>query len=394
MSAHGGGQAPGEHGEGRTMQGTVRIATTNSERQTIYALRYRIYIEEMDGGARHREADAGARQLQDQWDSHAHHFYVNQDAEMVACARLVLRRHGPFECEHELQLARFTPAYPHYLSMSSRLALHPRLRGSSLLRQLTCAMFSFAREQDIRFDFIDCHPRLLPLYSRLGYRIYRPGFNHPKYTYVVPMVLVLDDRAYLERVRSPFAPIAQRFRCSSEGTDLLLSQFPEFAGDVQSAACDVDQFWDLLKHQLLNPLPAGKCCDLLDGLADEEMKMLTSIGHVVPCYAGDIVLSVNDPGREVFVILSGQFNVTGIIPGPYGDVSVRKLLGPGQSFGEIRFLTEKIRYASVAALEPSRVLVLSSKALDRLLVSAPQVAAKVYRNLAKLVAARLQNLAV
>jgi len=54
-------------------------------------------------------------------------------------------------------------------------------------------------------------------------------------------------------------------------------------------------------------------------------------------------------------------------------------------------LTEKIRYASVVALEPSRVLVLNSKALDRLMASAPQVAAKVYRNLAKLVAARLRD---
>jgi hypothetical protein len=35
--------------------------------------------------------------------------------------------------------------------------------------------------------------------------------------------------------------------------------------------------------------------------------------------------------------------------------------------------------------------VLNSKALDRLMASAPQVAAKVYRNLAKLVAARLRD---
>ena len=374
------------------MQGTVQMATTDRERQTIYRLRYRVYIEEMDGRSRHSEADAEARELRDEWDAHAHQFYVSQDEEMVACARLVMRRHGPFECEDALELTRFSPAFPNFLSMSSRLAVHPRLRGSALLRQLTCAMFTFAREQDIRFDFIDCHPRLLPLYSRLGYRIYRPGFNHPKYTYVVPMVLVLDDLAYLERVRSPFVPIAQKFGSSSEGTALLLSRFPKFAAEVQSAACDIDAFWDLLKLQVLGLMPANKPCDLLDGLADEEMKLLTSIGHVVPCSAGDVVLSVNDPGREVFLILSGQFEITGLIPGPHGDVHVRKMLHAGQSFGEIRFLTEKIRYASVTACMPSRVLVLSSKALDRLMASAPQVAAKVYRNLAKLVAARLQHI--
>jgi CRP/FNR family cyclic AMP-dependent transcriptional regulator len=373
------------------MQGTVQVAKTDAEKHTIYRLRYQVYIDEMEGSARHSEADSTAQELQDEWDSHAQHFYVTQDNDMVACARLVLRRHGPFECEDELELSRFVPAFPHYLSMSSRLALHPRLRGSSLLRQLTCAMFTFAREHEIQFDFIDCHPRLLPLYSRLGYRIYRPGFNHPKYTYVVPMVLVLDDQAYLERVRSPFAPIAERFPCSSEGAELLQSRFAEFTGDVQSAACDVNEFWDLLKEQVLGLRPAGKPCDILDGLTNDEMKVLSSSGHVVSCRTGDVVLSVNDPGREIFLILSGQFEVSGMLPAGDREASFRKTLRPGQSFGEIRFLTEKIRYASVVALEPSRVLVLNSKALDRLMASAPQVAAKVYRNLAKLVAARLRD---
>lgn len=373
------------------MQGAVHMAMTDQEKHTIYRLRYRVYIDEMEGAARHTEADGVAQELQDEWDPHAHHFYVNQDDEIVACARLVLRRQGPFECEEELQLSRFAPAFPHYLSMSSRLALHPRLRGSSLLRQLTCAMYSFAREQGIQFDFIDCHPRLLPLYSRLGYRIYRPGFNHPKYTYVVPMVLVLDDHTYLERVRSPFAPIAERLACSSQGTDLLRARFAEFTDDVQSATCDVDEFWELLKQQVLGLTPVGRSCDILDGLSGDEMKVLTSIGHVVSCRPGDVVLSVNDPGREIFLILSGQFKVSGSLPGSECEINIYKTLLPGQSFGEIRFLTEKIRYASVIALEPSRVLVLNSKALDRLVTSMPQVAAKVYRNLAKLVAERLYD---
>lgn len=376
------------------MQGAVHIASTEVEKHMIYRLRYRIYIDEMEGGDRHTEADTATQELQDEWDPHAHHFYVNQDEEMVACARLVLRRQGPFECEEELLLSRFEPAYPHYLSMSSRLALHPKLRGSSLLRQLTCAMYTFARQEGIQFDFIDCHPRLLPLYSRLGYRIYRTGFNHPKYTYVIPMVLVLDDHTYLERVRSPFAPIAERFSCSIEGSELLRSQFTEFTDDVQSATCNVNEFWDLLKQQLLGLTPDESRCDILRGLADDEMKVLTSIGHVVSCRTGDVVLSVNDPGREIFFILSGQFEVSGSLPNSEHELIIRKVLLPGQSFGEIRFLTEKIRYASVIALESSRVLVLNSKALDRLVTSAPQVAAKVYRNLAKLVAERLQSAAL
>lgn len=376
------------------MRGTVRIASSEAERQDIYRLRYEIYIEEMGGGQRHSEADVGARQFYDDWDAQAHHFYVSQDGGMVGCARLLFRRHGPFECEAQFELGRFVPAFPDQLSMSSRMAVHPGLRGSHLLKHLACAMFTFARDHAIRFDFIDCHPRLLPLYSRLGYRIYRPGFNHPKYTYVIPMVLVLDDCDYLERIRSPFASIAQAYPRSSEGTTLLLTRFPKFATDVQSAVCDVDEFWDLLKHHLLTLSSGRRPCDILSGLTEDEMKTVTSVGHLVPCREGDVVLSVTDPSRELFVILSGRFQVTGTIQGPLGEVRIVKELVSGESFGEIRFLTEHIRYATVTAVEDSRLLVLSAKALDRLTMTEPVAAAKLYRNLARLVANRLQDMAV
>src|SRR2546421_2861873 len=53
---------------------TVRRATTEHEREAIYRLRYRVYIEEMNGANRHREANAQNQQLRDSWDDRAHHF--------------------------------------------------------------------------------------------------------------------------------------------------------------------------------------------------------------------------------------------------------------------------------------------------------------------------------
>lgn len=63
----------------------------------------------------------------------------------------------------------------------------------------------------------------------------------------------------------------------------------------------------------------------------------------------------------------------------------------GSVFGEIRFLTEGIRYASVVALEDSTVLILNAKAMDRLVITAPKVAAKVFRNIARIVVTRLYH---
>jgi predicted GNAT family N-acyltransferase len=367
----------------------VRMATTDAEKDAIYRLRYDVYVEEMGGGDRHTEADRGARLLRDEWDEHAHHFFAMQDGEMAACARVNLRKDGSVECEDLLEMARFAPFYPNAVSTTSRFAVHPRLRGSHLMRLLACAVYRFHREQGIRLLFIDCHTRLLPLYSRLGFRIYKPGFKHPKYVYVIPMVLVLDDLEYLEQVASPFVPIARRFPRSIEGRELLTSLFPTasqtFIATDQSPAA----FWNLLRTRLLEPAATFQRCEMLDGLTGEETQMLLSIGHVVPARAGDPILGTGEAGREVFLILEGSFQVLRRRQG--GEPQVLKILARGDVFGEIGFLTEGIRSASIQAMEDSTLLVLNARALDRLVTTAESLAAKFFRNLARIVATRLRD---
>src|SRR5438094_5964419 len=207
----------------------VTIATTDAEKEEIYRLRYEVYIEEMDGARRHTEANAAERRFRDELDDHAVQFYARQDGKILGCARLNLRRDGPWECEDRFELEKFAPAYPTQIAIASRFALHPAARGSVAMKQLSYAMAEFLQEHEQRFCFLDCHPKLLPLYTRLGFRIYKSGFKHPKYTYVIPMVLVFGDVEYLERVNSPFVPIFRRYPQTTEWRDLLLKNFPAAA---------------------------------------------------------------------------------------------------------------------------------------------------------------------
>lgn len=368
----------------------VHIAETEREKEAIYRLRYEVYVEEMGGGLRHREADVAARQLRDELDERAHHFYVKLGDRIVACARLNLRRDGPLECEEQVEMGRFAPDYPDRVSMCSRLALRPDLRGSHLLRRLVREMYRFGREHDIRFDFLDCHPRLLPLYSRLGYRVYRPGFKHPRYVYVIPMVLVTDDLDYLQQVNSPFLSLARRYPHSTAGRARLLAQFPEAELTFVSPQLDATAFWDLLRRRHLDPGATIDRYEILSGLTEEEKRLVISVGHLVACRGGDAVLSQGDPGREVFIILEGSFEVLGRFPGEE-RLKVIKILGPGDVFGEVGFLTDGIRATSVTAMEDAVVLVLNAKGLDRLLAAVPSVAAKVFRSLARILAVRLRD---
>ena len=133
---HGSSQrAGGGFVRARATDVTVRRATTEHEREAIYRLRYQVYIEEMNGANRHREANAQNQQLKDSWDDRAHHFYAMYQGTVVACARFIMRRDGPLECEEHFNLERFAPSYPDAIGMTSRLALHPEHRGSHLLKQ-------------------------------------------------------------------------------------------------------------------------------------------------------------------------------------------------------------------------------------------------------------------
>jgi CRP-like cAMP-binding protein len=367
----------------------IKIAETEREKAEIYRLRYQLYIEEMSGGSRHTEADVATRQLRDESDEHAIQFYGRQDGRLMICARTNIRGVHTLECEDQLEMRNFGTAFPERVTLSSRLALHPKLQGSFVLKRLLCRMYQFWCEHEISFDFIDCHPRLLPLYSRLGWRLYKPGFQHPKYTYVIPMVLVVDDLEHLALVRSPFIPIARRFPHSTNGRDLLLSKYPAAEDTLLSSDLGAAAFWDLLRSRLLEQFAVAERPGLFMGMSEEDVKLLATLGHIVSVQQPDSIVSIGESGREVFVILNGSFQVLGNTA--IHDKTIIKMLGPGDVFGEMAFLTEGIRCASVSAAEESTVLVLNAKALDRLSTVSPKVAVQFFRNLARILAIRLRD---
>jgi CRP/FNR family cyclic AMP-dependent transcriptional regulator len=85
-------------------------------------------------------------------------------------------------------------------------------------------------------------------------------------------------------------------------------------------------------------------------------------------------------GREFFVLVEGAVVV---------KRGGRKLadLGPGDWFGEIAILTYKPRTATVTAISPVRLLVISDRAFRRVVETTPRIALNVLRS----VAARLEH---
>ena len=95
---------------------------------------------------------------------------------------------------------------------------------------------------------------------------------------------------------------------------------------------------------------------------------------------GDSLTEEGRGGREFFVLVEGAVVV---------KRGGRKLadLGPGDWFGEIAILTYKPRTATVTAISPVRLLVISDRAFRRVVETTPRIALNVLRS----VAARLEH---
>ena len=124
---------------------------------------------------------------------------------------------------------------------------------------------------------------------------------------------------------------------------------------------------------------------VLDQFTATEARLLVSCCAKRSATVGEQLIEQGSHGREMFILLSGHVEVRR--ESPDGCHHLLATLGPGDCFGELALLDYDTRSASVIC--SSEALLLS---LDRaVLTKAPDIAPKLYRNLAKLMAQRLRQ---
>jgi len=85
--------------------------------------------------------------------------------------------------------------------------------------------------------------------------------------------------------------------------------------------------------------------------------------------AGQVVCREGQPGQEAFVVIEGEAEVS------IGGSEVARI-GPGGFFGELALLDGGPRVATVAALAPMELLVLTRAELYGVIEDAPRVAVR------------------
>lgn len=352
-----------------------RLAESGEDQEKAFRFRYQTYCEQQQLFLDVADHERGW--LRDLDDSNALIWLAEQDGETVGTLRANVGTRGAFsgELTDTFDLGEFVAVIDiERIAVLSRFIVAPHLRGGTASGGLMAYAVQYGIAHGIDVVFCDCEPHLVDLYRRIGFRPFKPLYNHPTSGLLVPLVLLLGDRDYLIRINS-----------------LMLSLIPEeFPRTVEPAllrlvGSDVvrspdSSLFARLEARVHNG--AEERTSLLDGLTDEERGRLLARSNVLSVRAGDALIRAGHVSRTVYVVLDGTFQIT--VGSRLVSVAV-----PGDFFGEIAFLLDAARSAEICAASDGQVVALSDRVLQRLIVDEPAIASKVLLNFSRGLARKL-----
>ncbi|MGQ0696963.1 MAG: cyclic nucleotide-binding domain-containing protein [Panacagrimonas sp.] len=355
-------------------------ATSPEQKEALYRFRYEVFTREQ---GKYRElADHQNGRLCDSLDESATHLCVANGNGVVGSLRQVRgRSNASLAMVRYLELDRFAQYPDEALSFGGRMMLNRGDRGTAALIPLLHAVYERGRAAGVLFDFIFCNPHLVAFYEQLGYRRYCSYFFDPALGFQVPLVLVADDVDHLERMRSPFAPLALRWPADSANTDWLHAAFPKTRSFISPATLGAERFVDQLA-QKLQSLDAP----LLSGLNASDLRDFLATCTHLQLDAGTQLVRRGDMGPELYLILEGCAEVRRNHPADASGTSTA--LGAGDFFGEHAVLTGEPREMDVVARTPLEVIFIDRNTLRRFVKGRPALAAKLLFNLARVIAQR------
>ncbi len=118
---------------------------------------------------------------------------------------------------------------------------------------------------------------------------------------------------------------------------------------------------------------------LFQGLPQQSIDQLLSGGVQRAYRRGVEIISERDKATSLYIVLSGRLKV--YRADPEGKEFVLDTLSEGDLFGELALVDDEPRSASVATLEPCKLLMLSESAFHKSLASNPELAMRLIRRL-------------
>lgn len=128
---------------------------------------------------------------------------------------------------------------------------------------------------------------------------------------------------------------------------------------------------------------------IFDSLKSDELKLATRYMNLTDVKTGEVVFKEGDQGTYVCFVVDGTLEV--LKGADTGHQVVIAELGKNRSIGEMAVIDDFPRSATVRALKPSTLLILTREGFDSILEDHPRTGVKILKGLARLLSQNLRK---
>lgn len=144
------------------------------------------------------------------------------------------------------------------------------------------------------------------------------------------------------------------------------------------------------KHTDKKTIELLKEIDMLQDFSDTELEELASILEVINYDSGKELFREGDPGGKMYILAEGTVEIQKRRSHGTGRVVISRF-DRGGIIGEMSLIDRMPRSATVIAVQPSKLYVLSQEAFDAMISDNQGLAIKLLKGLAVLLSLRLRN---
>jgi CRP/FNR family cyclic AMP-dependent transcriptional regulator len=120
---------------------------------------------------------------------------------------------------------------------------------------------------------------------------------------------------------------------------------------------------------------------LFASFPEEQLRTLATVVSRRSASRGSIIIAAGDPTDSLYIILSGRFKV--MMSDAEGKEVILSILSGGEFFGEMGLIDDAPRSASVVAIEPCELLVITRRDFKRCMAENAEMAMAVMRGLVR-----------
>lgn len=196
----------------------VRVAVSSDEKELIYRLRYKVYVEGLNEPL--LTVDHKNKKVKDELDDTAVHVSAVVGNDVICAGRLNFIDDKNQKAFPYLQVDKIDDPSKMSMVVGSNIVIDYEYRDLGMLYTVLQSMYRLSLTFGAKIAIGSIPNYLVSTFSKMGFISYKGQVHHPEMGLVTPMYLDLLNEGFMIDIDSPFLETYRLFQKSSEVSSL------------------------------------------------------------------------------------------------------------------------------------------------------------------------------